>query len=417
MSRLAAVLTGRTARNTVGSTGNQLVGLVTGIATFYVLATRLGVAEYGVYAAALALVYLVAPIAEVGCNHLAVRLLARDGRTDQAWHLVIGTHLAFSPVAALALGLLARWLAPDLPGSYLALLAFSELVSVGVIAGAGMLAEASFRAFVGARIRVATSLVRLAALGWFVAVDGSGLEQWIPMAAAANLIGLGYAVMAFGRTFGVPIGWRVVARRDVGEGMGFAANQLASTAQRDADKAILGAYGLETAAGVYAAGFRAVSLVTLPLLGLMGATYGRFFELGARSVRAARAYAVRLTMVAGAVTAVLGLALALAAPVVPRIFGEGFDDAVTVIRWLSVYPLLKALQYFAANALTGAGLHRLRVTAVAVTASLNVALNLVVIPRYSWRGAVATTLVTEILFTIALWLILQRAARRELTTR
>jgi O-antigen/teichoic acid export membrane protein len=96
-------------------------------------------------------------------------------------------------------------------------------------------------------------------------------------------------------------------------------------------------------------------------------------------------------------------ALYLVAPVLPGILGDGYRDAIVAVRWLAILPLLKAIHYFGADALTGAGHQGYRTVVQVSIAVVNVALNLWLIPLHSWRGAAVATLVSDALMGVAIW--------------
>ena len=61
---------------------------------------------------------------------------------------------------------------------------------------------------------------------------------------------------------------------------------------------------------------------------------------------------------------------------VPLILGSEYRLTAEALRWLAVLPLLKAVHFFLADALTGAGHQALRTAIGAGTAVFNVAINL-----------------------------------------
>jgi O-antigen/teichoic acid export membrane protein len=74
---------------------------------------------------------------------------------------------------------------------------------------------------------------------------------------------------------------------------------------------------------------------------------------------------------------------------------------------------VRTLQYFAANALTGAGLQTLRLRLMLAALLINLAVCLILIPRYSWRGAVWATAIAEVTYAAILWVTALSIAGRE----
>lgn len=393
-------------RNSLAALSNQIIFLMSGLVTFYVIGRELGVEGYGAYAAALAVAHLIAPFAQVGCTHLAVRQLSRTGSMSTAWSTHVSTTILGGALASAFLLAAQPLLSPGVPRLALGLLAFSEIAFAAAVQGGVLLTESIQRASIGSRLRTAATGLRLVALLPFaffdLTVTGFALAH-----LTANILATALSSQQLAKHLEARLRFKPVQRSEFSAGLGFASNHLAGTVQTDADKAVLAFYELTRETGIYAAGYRITKFASLPLTVIVNSTYGTFFKLGAESLGVVRRFARRTTALAVGANLPICTLLWLAAPVVPRIFGEGFDESVEVIRWLAFLPMIKSFQYFAGNALTGADLQRYRTSALAVTATVNVVLNLALIPTYTWRGAVAATLASEILLAIMLWAILE----------
>ena len=78
--------------------------------------------------------------------------------------------------------------------------------------------------------------------------------------------------------------------------------------------------------------------------------------------------------------------------------------------------MLRCFHTFLADALSGAGLQRVRTGIQVAVALLNIGLNLVILPRWSWRGAAWTSLGCDGLLVVVFWLTAHCYLRREETT-
>jgi O-antigen/teichoic acid export membrane protein len=107
--------------------------------------------------------------------------------------------------------------------------------------------------------------------------------------------------------------------------------------------------------------------------------------------------------------------LFVAAPIVPIVLGKDYARAVEALRWLALLPLFKSIHYFLADSLTGAGYQRIRTAGQIGVAVFNVALNLWLIPAYSWRGAAWSSLASDgalaLTMYVAVMYIMSREAR------
>jgi O-antigen/teichoic acid export membrane protein len=90
------------------------------------------------------------------------------------------------------------------------------------------------------------------------------------------------------------------------------------------------------------------------------------------------------------------------AGVVPLILGKQYRLTSEALRWLAVLPILKAVHFFLADALTGAGYQALRTSIITGVAVFNVCINLWIIPAYSWRGAAWSSIASDLLLLGAL---------------
>jgi O-antigen/teichoic acid export membrane protein len=99
------------------------------------------------------------------------------------------------------------------------------------------------------------------------------------------------------------------------------------------------------------------------------------------------------------------------------VLGPEYAPTVDVLRWLAPLPLLKALHYFAADTLTGAGFQSLRSIVQIGVAGVNVVLNLWLIPRYGWRGAAGSSLVTDGLLLVSLVVMVTVVYQRQQRSR
>ena len=85
----------------------------------------------------------------------------------------------------------------------------------------------------------------------------------------------------------------------------------------------------------------------------------------------------------------------VAAPLIPHLAGQGFQESILALRWLCLIPPLRSIHLMAGCALTGAGLQKYRTATQTGAVALNFALNLWLIPAHGWRGAAWSSLATD----------------------
>jgi O-antigen/teichoic acid export membrane protein len=107
-----------------------------------------------------------------------------------------------------------------------------------------------------------------------------------------------------------------------------------------------------------------------------------------------------------------GLALTLAAPVLPHVLGESFAGSVEAVQWLALLPLLRALHYVGGDVLTGAGFQRLRTCLQILVGAAAVGMAVWAIPLYAWRGAACAAIASNLLLAVASWGAIAMMGRR-----
>jgi O-antigen/teichoic acid export membrane protein len=197
-----------------------------------------------------------------------------------------------------------------------------------------------------------------------------------------------------------------IRRADLNEGFSFSLSASSISLYNDIDKTFLVSLGQSHAAGIYSAAYRVVDAASAPIYAVYAAAAPRFFREGARSVRAARRLA-RTTLIRTLPLLFLG------APLLPVLFGGSFRDSVGALRWLCLLPVLRALHYSWGSAITGSASQWNRTHLQLGAAALNLCLNALLIPRWSWQGAAAASLLTDGALAVACYGVLARLALRE----
>jgi len=101
------------------------------------------------------------------------------------------------------------------------------------------------------------------------------------------------------------------------------------------------------------------------------------------------------------------VALILIAPLLPHILGPKYAAVAPAIQWLALIPVMRCVHWFLADALSGANAQILRTGIQVAVALLNIGLNLMVLPRWSWVGAAWTSLASDAALMIAVYAAVQ----------
>ena len=394
--------------------GAQGIRLLAQVVYFVLLARRLGAAGYGAFAGALGAISLMVPFAGMGAGSFLIRGVTRGEHTPAHWwgRAVL---TVVRGGAALALGVIALgWLLlhDRIPFWFLVGVTVSDIMLLPLIEVSGQAFQALDRLDRTALIWVVWSVLKVSAAVILTLVPGGGLPLWAILYPLSTGCAALIAAMAVTRRVGWPPHPASFGRTELREGLMFSLSGSARSVYDDIDKAMLARFGSLGVTGIYGAAYRIIDVAFLPVRSLVFAAYPRFFARGAAGVRAVVALAKSLVPMAAAYCLAAGAALFLLAPLVPLVLGRSYAGVADAIRWLALLPTLRAVHYFAADALTGAGHQELRTAAQIGVAAFNIALNLILIPAYSWVGAAWASLASDGALAVSLWSILIVLARR-----
>ncbi|WP_017324078.1 oligosaccharide flippase family protein [Synechococcus sp. PCC 7336] len=396
-------------------------GLQIAIQSFYFVAiTRtLGPTKYGGFMAILALVWTVVPFASWGWPNILVRNVSRNPASfRQAWGNALLVTACLGTVWVVAIVAIARWILPDsLPIVLVLYVAISQLLFDRLTTIAGRAFQALQRLKITAVLNTFLRMRNLVAALIFISLGQTdNLELWgqifCASAAVVTAIGLGLVHTQLG----APALDLAAIRAEVLRGFYFSVGLSSQTIYNNIDKAMLAKLGTLSATGAYAAGYRLVEIAFTPVMAITAVAYAKFFQQGESGIRGSLALAARLLPIASGYSAIVSLVLLFGAPLVPFILGEDYAGVVNVVRWLAVIPLLRTLHFFAADTLTGAGFQGMRTAMQVGIAIFNAGLNLWWIPLFSWRGAIGSSLASDALLAIGLWMLVRMLARQEAAT-
>lgn len=398
--------------NTLWALAGEFATLVAGSAAFFLLVDRLGPLQAGYLGVVTALATLGVPVASVGVQSLLMRESSDGVDFASSWSRSVTTILGVGSVVTLITTFAVHpWVLPEVRWRTFALIFLTQAVLRAVAEFGVIAAQAHRRMEVGAVVRALAGVSQLGAVLTFAAFGDATIATWSYFTTVGMTLTAVASLYVVYRSFGAtPWGSRP-NRSSLRAGVPFALGASSARALDSFDRPMLIRLGPDpTDTGFYNVGYRLIQVSLSPVAALVRASGADFFDAGGESRRAALAVAKKMTSRAAAYGAVVGCSLFVLAPLVPRALGEEWSEVVAVLRYLAVLPLIKAVQVFPANALTGSGLQSARNRTVLFGIGVNVVVNLALIPEYGWRGAALATIGAEASMTVALWWILIRAS-------
>ncbi|HEX4039271.1 MAG TPA: oligosaccharide flippase family protein [Acidobacteriaceae bacterium] len=409
-------------RSSLWMIGGQFTAMAAQGLYFILIGRALGSREYGAFVGVAALTGALSQVSSLGMEMILVRNISRDqasfARTwGQGLALSMGGFLALLAAAMIfahfalrpELRALVPWiaLADGLFGKFIQLAGRAFQGAGRLASTAGLTALASITRALTAGIvwlYARAHALQPTALLW-------ARFYWVATLAIA-LVALVLVTVRLGWPRFTPIG-----RADLSQGLSFSLSSSSISIYNDIDKTFLVSLGQSCAAGIYSAAYRVVDALSAPILAIHAAAAPRFFREGMRGAESARAFShAMLRRTLGYSLAAAGL-LAVSAPLVPMLFGPSFEGSITVLRWLCMLPVLRALHYAWGSAITASASQWNRTATQFAAAALNLCLDWLLIPRWSWRGAAVASLLTDAALALVSWLVLARLIRREREAR
>ena len=304
------------------------------------------------------------------------------------------------------MGLCRVVLPKSIPLIVVLLIGVSDLLFVRVLELAASAFQAHEMLSHNAHLNVLISLTRLIGIaGLAIKASHSSVLAWSMVYLAGSIVAALIAVYRITSKFGWPRLALNRIRSESLEGLYFSVSLAAQTIYNDIDKIMLARLASLEATGIYAAAYRLIDVAFIPVRALLNAAYVRFFRRGAAGIQESVRFARHLLLKSFIYPIFIFAVLLIAAPIVPHIVGRGFSGTVEALRWLSLLPFLKTLHYFVSDALTGAGYQGLRTFSQAAVAVFNTLINLWLIPAYGWRGAAWSSLASDGMLALSLWIV------------
>ena len=369
--------------------------------------------DFGRYSAVVAMAMIMANVAHLGSHVLMVRRVSRGADLEPEWQRTVTTVVIGTLVGANLLLLLRPVFVPNVGMRTFLLITLAQTTFFWLSEDSTQASQAMRKLEVGAKSKLTFAGARILSLIAFAIFGDASLTSWSYFSLAGAAVGSLGSVKITERAFGVKTRILPPNLEDIKSGLPFVLSTTSDGVLDSIDRPLLTRYKFDAAAGFYSIAYRIATISVLPIMAMARATDASFFEKGKRAPAEALDFAKRLTVRSAAYGLVAGVLLFTFAPLLPWLLGEKFEDVATVLRYVAVLPFLRGIQMFPANALTGSDRHNTRLGLMVFAMLLNLGLNLIFIPRFSWEGAAATTLIAESVFAVSLWIAAGRLRNAE----
>jgi len=389
------------ARNIFGDTAALAASaaattLIRGIVAL-ALVRYLGPTDYGALAAAIALATLACHLVDLGTGYHTVRQVSRapDQAPTYLGNALVTTALMLVVMTAFLNGAVWSFEYPHGARILMPLLGVGVLLQAaraplhGALRALGRVGRCALSELSGALV-----LALMCALGilWVRPLPFFGLMHLATglggMAVAAALVAK--LVRPRPRLAEVPAYVRA--------SLPFAASSVFYVIYGQIDTVMLANMRSTPEVGIYSAAFKLVALMNLVPVAMSAALLPAAFALGeSNASELRRIFRLNIRYLAAVSVPLAAAIWIFAAPIRVLLMGPDYAGVEPLLRILAVQVVLRYLSYAPADALYALGKERQRVAIQGLASLVNVALNLVLIPRAGPAGAALATVVTELL--------------------
>jgi O-antigen/teichoic acid export membrane protein len=390
--------------------------LILQAAYFVMIARTLGVNNYGAFVGTTALVGIAAPFVGLGVDTLLMknvaknRSLFREYWGNTLWMILVtglglmGLLVIVTPV------LLPRSISPLL----IFLVAVSDLIFGSICNASGRAFQAVDRFNLAAQVNIFimfSKVVAAFALASFFSRPSA--IDWVYLYLISSLISALVSLLLIHFLVGTPKLALGRIKHELAEGFYFSISNSAYTIYSDIDKTILARLSTLAATGIYAAAYRLIDVAFIPVISMASAAYTEFFRKGKDGIKVTLNFAKPLVAISSAYSLLAGIGLLILSPIVPHILGDEYINVVQALQWLAPIPLFRSMQHFGGDILSGTGFQGHRSFTETFVAVFNIAINLWLIPLYSWQGAAWASLASDGLLMVAIWALVAIFYRQE----
>ena len=377
------------------------LAIVAQLVTFLLLGRTLAAAGYGAYIGLFGITGPLSGLAWAGVGLAALQQIVRDEKdpVEVAKRMLgqgLGTGLAVLPIAIAIAALTVR----SLTFTESLFIIISELLAVNVLMISSFVLQGVQGVPAASRLRMMVVGTRLFTVLFLFSIDALTIQALGVMNTAIFALLTLWVLMVRLPKAGIRMWPGKPSREDTTLAMTFAFPMLGTNIQLDGDKTVLNAYGMEAVAGVYGAAFRVINMAFTPIRALQAAAHNRLLANATDStglqVQRAKTFALINLAAIIPICVILWFGVDLFEP----LLGEDFESSARIARWLLLFLPLKALSSVPTTGLLGLGKTLTRAKIIIFSGVVSLVLYIVLIPPFSWGGAVAGTIIGEFLLLV-----------------
>ena len=380
------------ARRASADIGLQLVGRVAnialGIAVTVVLVRALGDTRFGQWSTLFAVAQIAGYIGDLGLGQIAVRKAAEEPHRERVWigGLLSLRLLLSGPAVALTVGV-SLVLSTDAEMRVSAVVLATTIVASAITALSAVF-QLRIRNSLTAAFELANGLLWGAAVFVLAALDAGIVAFAVAFAAVAAIVAALQAAFAAREVPLVLRGTRAQWPELIRVGLPVAISGLLILSYGRIDQVLVFELDGERGAGLYGAAYRVIDRAQMLPATIMATLFPLIAAAHpADPLRVRQLVQVSLDLLIGVALPVFAFTAAASGPLVLLLFGEEFREVDTALVVLTGGYILTAVGFLCGFVIIVLSLQRRFLRYAAIGLVMNVALNLLLIPRYGYIAA------------------------------
>lgn len=170
--------------------------------------------------------------------------------------------------------------------------------------------------------------------------------------------------------------------------------------------------------GWYNAGYNIFSVLSLPAMAYAVATFPGFSRLFiAQDSRLKKFGISSLLSVGGASFLICGASFLLADPLISMLYGAGYSESIKILKILSIAALFSSINWFLQWVMIAINRSKELLYILLIGTTLNIVLNIIIIPSMAAIGASITTVITELFISMSCLAVLYSLTSKKTTSR
>lgn len=395
--------------------GGQVVNVALGIVTTVVLVRALEATRYGEWATIMAIIDLVAMVGNFGLETVAIRLAAQEPEREGAWVGAATTLRMVITLPAMVVFIAVLALAASDDQMLIAGLVLSVLYLTSVLSTLRIVFRLHVRNHITVFFTTLNSVLWAGSVIAIAALDGGIVEFAIAFMVITFIVQSLLAVVAL-RTIQVRWrGGRELWPRLLGIGISVGIAATLTFAYGRIDQILVYELAPDSEeVGVYAAMYKILDNAGFVPIAVMVTLFPIMAGLfPADPPRLRRMMQMAIDYLGFVALGGLALTIVAAEPIIELLYGEEFTSGATVLTILIAAFIPICIGNVAGNMVVAMDLQRRYLWLAALGLVLNVAFNLVLIPRYGIEAAAWVTLATEVVVvSLATAMVLRRMEMR-----